>query len=179
MTREELGTSLIRTCLIRGEFQLRSGAVSNEYFDKYRFESAPDLLKAIAKRLSGLLPSGIQALAGLELGGIPIATALSQQTGIPVLFVRKSAKEYGTCRLVEGGEVGGKRVVVIEDVVTSGGQLLQSSVQLRSLGAEIAAAICVVDREAGGKESLEGAGFDFRSLYTFSELRRFASIGAG
>src|SRR5262245_36131559 len=88
MTREELGISLMKACLIRGEFQLRSGAMATEYFDKYRFESAPDLLKATAKRLAKLLPSDTDALAGLELGGVPIATVLSQQTGIPVFFVR-------------------------------------------------------------------------------------------
>ena len=175
MTREELGRSLMNACLVRGTFRLRSGAVASEYFDKYRFESDPELLKLTAERLAELVPPETQALAGLELGGVPIATALSQQTGIPVLFVRKLAKEYGTCRLVEGGEVRDKRIVVIEDVVTSGGQLLQSSIQLRDLGATITGVLCVVDREAGGKESLSAAGFNFRSLYTFSELQRLAS----
>src|SRR5262245_31231324 len=116
----------MKTCLIQGEFRLRSGIVVNEYFDKYRFESDPELLNATARELVHLLPPDTQVLAGIELGGIPIATAVSQLTGIPVLFVRKAAKDYGTRRLVEGGDVRGRRVAVIEDVVTSGGQLLQS-----------------------------------------------------
>jgi orotate phosphoribosyltransferase len=159
----------MKSCVVRGEFRLRSGAVSSEYFDKYRFESDPELLGAVAKELVRLLPPDTQAVAGLELGGVP-ATAISQQSGIPALFVRKVAKEYGTCRLVEGGEVRGKTIAVIEDVVTSGGQLLRSAVQLRELGALITAVLCVVDRESGGKEALTGAGFEFRALYTFNEL---------
>jgi orotate phosphoribosyltransferase len=174
MTREELGRALMQACLIRGEFQLRSGVLAKEYFDKYRFESDPELLRATARDLAGLVPREAEALAGLELGGVPIATAVSQLTGLPALFVRKRAKEYGTRRLVEGGEVRGKRIVVIEDVVTSGGQLLQSSIQLRDLGAIIVSVICVVDREAGGRESLAAAGFELKSLYTFAELQRLA-----
>ena len=171
MTREELGRSLIKTCLIKGEFRLRSGMIAREYFDKYRFESDPRLLSATAQELVRLLPGDTQALAGIELGGVPIATAASQLSGIPALFVRKAAKEYGTGRLVEGGDVKGRRLVVVEDVVTSGGQLLQSAVQLRDLGALILSVICVVDREVGGREALSKAGFEFRSLFTFSELQ--------
>ena len=179
MTREDLGRLLMQACLIRGNFRLRSGAVANEYFDKYRFESDPTLLEATATELRKLLPRDTQALAGLELGGVPLATVLSQLTRIPVLFVRKNAKMYGTCRLVEGGELNGKSVVVVEDVVTSGGQLLQSSIHLRSLGAKVTEVVCVVDRETGGKESLAAEGFELRSLYTFSELKNLASVQAG
>ncbi len=109
-----------------GEFRLRSGAVSGEYFDKYLFESDPALLREIAREMLSLLPpAGLDAVAGLELGGIPLVTMLSQLSGIPALFVRKKAKEYGTCRLAEGGDISGRRIVVVEDVVTSGGQLLR------------------------------------------------------
>jgi orotate phosphoribosyltransferase len=176
MTREELGSSLIRTCLVKGEFRLRSGMIAREYFDKYRFESDPRLLSATAGELVQLLPGDTQALAGIELGGVPIATAASQLSGIPALFIRKEAKEYGTGRLVEGGDVKGRRLVVVEDVVTSGGQLLQSAVQLRDLGANILSVICVVDRERGGREALSNAGFVFRSLFTFSELQEMQSL---
>jgi orotate phosphoribosyltransferase len=169
--KEQLGRKLMRTCLVKGEFRLRSGIVANEYFDKYQFEADPDLLHATALELSTLIPDNTQALAGLELGGVPLVTALSQITRIPALFVRKAAKEYGTRRLVEGGEVNGKRIVVVEDVVTSGGQVVQSSKQLRELGAVIDCVVCVIDREAGGKESLESEGFYFRSLFKFSDLQ--------
>ena len=107
---------------LTGTFTLRSGQQSSEYFDKYRFEADPALLRDIAEALAPLVPDGIDALAGLEMGGIPIATALSMVTGIPARFVRKEAKTYGTCLLAEGGDIEGKRLLVVEDVVSTGGR---------------------------------------------------------
>jgi orotate phosphoribosyltransferase len=123
-------------CHLTGEFVLRSGATSGEYFDKYLFESDPALLREIAQALVRLLPDRVDAVAGLELGGVPLATAVSQISGLSTLFVRKQAKTYGTCRLAEGGDVAGRRLVVIEDVVSSGGQVVASCRALRQLGAE-------------------------------------------
>ncbi|MBL7998044.1 MAG: orotate phosphoribosyltransferase, partial [Candidatus Kapabacteria bacterium] len=96
------------TAHLRGEFLLRSGAISNEYFDKYLFEAQPALLRTIAEELAPLLPPGTEVLAGLEMGGIPIATALSLHTGIPAAFVRKKAKDYGTRKIAEGTDMRGK-----------------------------------------------------------------------
>jgi orotate phosphoribosyltransferase len=175
-TREQLASLLFKTCLVRGRFQLRSGQTAAEYFDKYRFESDPHLLRSVAEALKSLVPTNAQILAGLELGGVPLATALSRNTGIPARFVRKTAKTYGTCQLVEGGEIAGKKVVIIEDVVTSGGQVLESATELRKSGAEILSVLCVVDREAGGAASLSPEGLELRSLFTFSELRRSAAL---
>jgi len=121
MPADSLARRIYNTAHITGEFTLRSGAKSNEYFDKYLFEADPKLLKDIAQALVPLVPSGIDALAGLEMGGIPIATMLSQFTGLPVLFVRKKAKDYGTCKIAEGGAVAGRKLLIVEDVVTSGG----------------------------------------------------------
>jgi orotate phosphoribosyltransferase len=109
-------------------------------------------------------------LAGLELGGVPIATALSLETGLPVAFVRKEAKPYGTCRLAEGAEVEGRRVLVVEDVVTSGGQIVLSTKELRALGAVVERAICVIDREGGGAQALSQGGIALSALFTKSEL---------
>jgi orotate phosphoribosyltransferase len=159
---------------LEGEFRLRSGAVSHEYFDKYLFESDPELLSAVAEGLAALLPDGVQAVAGLELGGVPLATMLSHRSGLPTLFVRKAAKEYGTCRLAEGGEVEGRRLAVIEDVVTSGGQVIESCRALRDRGAEIAGVLCVIDRESGGSEALAAEGLELRSLFTMSQLHAAA-----
>jgi orotate phosphoribosyltransferase len=161
---------------LHGEFLLRSGAVSKEYFDKYLFESDPAMLREIAEALAGLLPDGIDALAGLELGGVPLATMLSQTTGVPTLFVRKQAKPYGTCRLAEGGEVEGRRLAVIEDVITSGGQVVESCRELRTLGAEIECVLCVIDRESGGAENIAAEGLELRSLFTISELQIAAGV---
>ncbi len=176
--RSDLARRLYQACHLSGSFKLRSGVVATSYFDKYRFESDPLLLHEIAVALRPLVPTDVDALAGLELGGVPIATALSRETGLPALFVRKKAKDYGTCRLAEGGLVEGRRLLVIEDVVTSGGQLLASCRDLRGLGAEIVGALCVIDREAGGAESLAGEGITLRALFLASELEAAARAEA-
>jgi orotate phosphoribosyltransferase len=159
---------------LTGRFVLRSGATSNEYFDKYRFESDPRLLRELAEAMAGLLPDGADGLAGLELGGVPLATVLSQVTGLPAGFVRKQAKPYGTRRLAEGFDVAGRRLVVVEDVVTSGGAVVDSCRALRADGAEVAVALCVIDREAGGRANLADIGVELRPLFTMTQLKAAA-----
>jgi orotate phosphoribosyltransferase len=170
MTRSELAASIYRVSSLEGEFKLRSGQVAHEYFDKYRFESSPDLLAAVARRLRRLVPSDTDLLAGLELGGVPIATTLSQLTGIPAVFVRKRAKEYGTCQLAEGADIAGQKLLIVEDVVTSGGQIALSAADLRALDARVDRAICVIDRESGGRAALARVGIELDALYTATEL---------
>lgn len=167
----ELGDRIYERARLTGEFRLRSGTTSSEYFDKYLFESDPRLLREIAEELVGLLPAGVELLAGLELGGVPLAVVASQVSGLPTVFVRKTAKAYGTCRLAEGGEVAGTRIAVIEDVVSTGGQVIKSCRELRDRGAEIAAVLCVIDREAGGRENLADEDLDLRALFTMSQLQ--------
>ncbi len=174
MDRDTLARTIYERTHLTGEFRLRSGAVSNEYFDKYLFESDPSLLRAIGEALVPLLPPGTDALAGLELGGVPLATMLSQLTGLPALFVRKEAKTYGTCRLAEGGELDGRRLTVVEDVVTSGGQVVTSCGDLRERGALVEHAVCAIDREAGGAKNLTDVDVELRPLFTMSQLERAA-----
>jgi orotate phosphoribosyltransferase len=166
-----LARRIYQTAHITGEFTLRSGAKSHEYFDKYLFEANPALLKDIAAALAPLVPAGIDALAGLEMGGIPLATMLSQFTGLPVLFVRKKAKEYGTCKIAEGGQVRGRKLLIVEDVVTSGGAILDAAKALREEGAELARVVCVIDRESGGPANLAKAGLELTPLFTMSQLK--------
>lgn len=170
MNRSELGAAIFRASHLTGTFTLRSGAVSHEYFDKYLFESDPKLLAAIADQLKPHVPPGIQALAGLETGGIPLAVMLSQATGLPTLFVRKEAKTYGTAKLAEGPPIENLRLLVIEDVVTSGGQVVASTHDLRERGAVVEHAVCVIDREAGGPSRLADHGVELTPLFTMSEL---------
>jgi orotate phosphoribosyltransferase len=167
-----LAKRIYDTAHITGDFTLRSGAKSNEYFDKYLFEADPDLLKHIALGMVKLVPPGIDALAGLEMGGIPIATMLSQLTGLPLLFVRKKAKEYGTCKIAEGGVVQGRKLLIVEDVVTSGGAILDAAKALRAEGAELAHVVCVIDRESGGAANLAKADLILSPLFTMSELKQ-------
>jgi orotate phosphoribosyltransferase len=171
LDRHELAQSIYERTHLTGEFVLRSGVVSTEYFDKYLFESDPALLHAIASALVALVPAGTDVLAGLELGGVPIATVLSQVTGIPAYFVRKEAKTYGTCRLAEGGDLEGRHVTVVEDVVTSGGQVITSCGDLRDRGAIVTDAVCVIDRESGGPDGLSAVGVELHALYTMTELK--------
>jgi len=170
MDRKELASSIARVSRLEGDFRLRSGTRSTQYFDKYRFESDPTLLRAIAEHLAHLVPAGTDALAGLELGGVPLATALSLYTGVPTLFIRKQAKEYGTCQLAEGGSIAGRRLLVIEDVVTSGGQLAESCQALRTLGAHVDHALCVIDRQAGGTEALSAIGVQLHPLFLGTDI---------
>ncbi|HET7552812.1 MAG TPA: orotate phosphoribosyltransferase [Gemmatimonadaceae bacterium] len=172
MDKAQLAAAIANVATLRGEFRLRSGTLATDYFDKYRFESDPALLAGITEALVPLVPSGIDAFAGLELGGIPLATALSLRTGLPTLFVRKRAKGYGTCRLAEGGEVAGQRLVMVEDVVTSGGQVIASCEELRTLGGVVEHALCVIDREAGGREALQASGVELHALFRRRDLER-------
>jgi orotate phosphoribosyltransferase len=167
-----LAKRIYDTAHITGDFTLRSGAKSTEYFDKYLFEADPDLLKHIATAMVKLVPEGVDALAGLEMGGIPLATMLSQLTGLPVLFVRKKAKEYGTCKIAEGGHVRGRKLLIVEDVVTSGGAILDAAKALREEGAELGKVICVIDRESGGPANLAQARLELKALFTMSELKK-------
>jgi len=170
--RTALARRIYATAHITGEFILRSGAKSNEYFDKYLFEADPKLLKDIAEALVPLVPPGIDALAGLEMGGIPIATMLSQFTGLPVLFVRKQAKEYGTCKIAEGGQVRGRKLLIVEDVVTSGGAILDAAKALVAEGALLDQVVCVIDRESSGPANLAQVKLSLKPLFTMSELKK-------
>jgi orotate phosphoribosyltransferase len=172
VTDRDLAQRVNAVSRLTGNFVLRSGRTATEYFDKYQFEADPALLREIAQRMAGLIPPGTQVLAGLEMGGIAVVTALGLETGLPCAFVRKAAKSYGTARLAEGPELAGKRVLVVEDVVTSGGQVVISTGQLRELGAQITHAVCVIDRAEGGKEALDQAGIALYSVFTRAELER-------
>jgi orotate phosphoribosyltransferase len=155
---------------LTGSFVLRSGRTADHYFDKYRFESDPELLGEIVEALVPLVPAGVEGLAGLELGGVPLATMLSSTTGLPAYFVRKEPKKYGTERICEGGDVAGKRLLVIEDVVTTGGQLVLSTQDLRAEGAVVEDALCVIDREGGGSDVAAAEGVRLTALFRMRDL---------
>jgi len=165
-----LASRVLAASSLTGTFVLRSGRTADRYFDKYRFESDPLLLAAIVEELVPLVPPGTGGLAGLELGGVPIATMLSAKTGLPTFFVRKQAKKYGTEKICEGGDIRGVRLLIVEDVVTTGGQILLSAQDLRGEGAVVEHALCVIDREAGGVDRVGAEGIALRSLFKMSDL---------
>ncbi len=165
-----LAAAVDACCRLSGSFTLRSGQVSSEYFDKYLFEAQPDLLARVARQMVPLLPEETELLGGLELGGVPIATMVSSLTGRPALFVRKQAKEYGTCKLAEGPDVAGRRVTLVEDVITTGGAVRDATRALREAGALVDVVVCAIDRSPQGENPLADVGLEVRSVLTKAEL---------
>ncbi len=166
---EPLGQRVHAACHLTGSFRLRSGQISEEYFDKYLFEGRPALLREVAEAMVALLPD-CDVLAGMEMGGIPLATVMSQLTGLPTVFVRKTAKEYGTRKAAEGGPVDRLRVVGVEDVVTTGGALVNGCLELRGAGARVETVVCAIDREQGGRSNLRAEGIDLLAALSRDDL---------
>lgn len=168
--RDDLARTVAALCHLHGEFTLRSGQTASAYFDKYLFEAEPAVLGPVARRMAALVPPDTEVLAGLELGGVPLATAVSLETGLPAAFVRKRAKPYGTGKLAEGAEVVGRRVLIVEDVITTGGQVVASTEQLRTMGATIETVLCAIDRSAGDHARLESIGLETIALFRAEDL---------
>ena len=166
----QLARDIDARCRLRGEFVLRSGQIATEYFDKYLFEADPKLLGRVASLMAARLPPDTEVLGGLELGGVPLATALSQQTGLPALFVRKQAKTYGTRKLAEGPSPAGQRVTLVEDVITTGGAVVAATEALRDLDAIVTTVVCAIDRSAPGQSTLAAAGIAVRPVLTKAQL---------
>jgi orotate phosphoribosyltransferase len=170
MDKAELAKRVVEVALRRGEFKLRSGQTSSVYFDKYQFEARPELLREVARQLLPLVPNDTEVLAGLELGGVPIATALSFETGLPVAFVRKERKSYGTCLIAEGALVKDRRVCIVEDVITTGGAVLDSARELRGEGAVLDVVLSVIYRGDPEKDYFESEGLRRVSLLSLADL---------
>ncbi len=170
MVDTDLARDIDACCRLTGEFTLRSGQVAGEYFDKYLFEAQPALLRRVVDRMVDLVPEGTELLGGLELGGVPIVTVLSARTDLPALFVRKKAKEYGTCKLAEGPDVSGRRVTLVEDVITTGGAVRDATRALRDLGATVEVVVCAIDRSPEGTNPLEDVALEVRAVLTKAEL---------
>ena len=170
MTENSLARDIDSTCRLTGDFLLRSGQRATEYFDKYLFEAEPTLLARVVEELVGLVPADTEVLGGLELGGVPIATVLSQRTGLPTVFVRKKAKEYGTCKLAEGSDVRGRRVTLVEDVITTGGAVRDATRELRAAGATVEVVLCAIDRSPEGENPLADVDLEVRPVLTKAEL---------
>lgn len=165
-----LAADIDACCRLTGEFTLRSGQVASEYFDKYLFEAQPALLARVAEAMVPLLPAETDLLGGLELGGVPIATMVSARTSLPALFVRKQAKTYGTCKLAEGPDVAGRRVTLIEDVITTGGAVRDATRALREAGAIVAVVVCAIDRSPADVNPLADVGLEVRPVLTKADL---------
>ena len=170
MTDEQLIQRIKDAALLHGTFTLRSGRTSSYYLDKYLFETQPDILAELGRRFAGHVDETIDRLAGAELGGIPLVASASMATGKPCVLIRNQKKDYGTAKQLEGKLEPGDRVVIVEDIATTGGQVLEAAKTLTQLGAQVVRIVAVIDREEGARENIEGAGFPFASLLTKGDL---------
>ncbi len=170
MRRDELIQRIADVALLRGEFKLRSGRTSHYYLDKYLFSTQPDILAELGKLFAERVTDEVTVLAGAELGGIPLVTAASLAAGRPCVFIRNQKKDYGTAKQLEGKLGEGDVVMLVEDVCTTGGQVLEAAKVIESVGAKVARIVGTIDREEGARENIEQAGHRFEALFTKTDL---------
>ncbi len=170
MDRNKLARQIAETAVLRGSFTLRSGRTSSYYIDKYLFLTDPLILAELGTMIAARLPEGTERLAGAELGGIPLVSAASMAAGLPAVYVRNARKEYGTGKQLEGRLEPGEKVVIVEDIATTGGQVIEAAEVIAAQGGDIVAIIATVDRQEGARENVERAGYRFDSLFTTSDL---------
>ena len=170
MTRDQLAKRIADVALLHGEFILRSGRKSNYYLDKYRFETQPDVLIELGKLFASKVTPAVQRIAGAELGAVSLAAATAMACGKPFVIVRNQKKDYGTSKLVEGILNPGETVMIVEDVMTTGGQVLEAVKSLQEAGAKIDRIVAVIDRLEGARQNIESAGYIFESLFTTTDL---------
>jgi orotate phosphoribosyltransferase len=170
---DDLGRALVDHALLEGDFLLRSGRRATWYLDKYRFETQPELLRALGDRLRDAIadvePDAMR-LAAPAVGAVALAAAASMASDLPFIIVRDATKEYGTANRIEGPFEHGDLVCLVEDVVTSGGALGEAVDAVRAAGLVVRHAVCVVDREEGGADALARIGVRLCALYRASEL---------
>ena len=173
MTRDELGALLVERALLEGDFVLRSGRRSTWYLDKYRFETEPEILRALGTHLADAAREHepeVVRLAGPALGAVALAASAAMASGLPFIIVRGETKKYGTAKRIEGPFEQGELICLLEDVVTSGGALAEAVSALRTEGLVVRNALCVVDREDGGSDALARLGVRLRALFSANEL---------
>lgn len=166
----ELFEAIKSVALLRGDFTLRSGRKSKYYLDKYLFESDPTILREIGRRFACHANAGVTRIAGAELGGVALAASASMASGLPFVIVRNSKKDYGTQKMYEGKLEPGDRILLVEDIATTGGQVLEAARVLSQAGATVKRIVAVIDREEGARENIEAAGYAFSALMTKSDL---------
>jgi len=170
MTREELIERIKETSYLEGDFTLRSGKKSKYYLDKYLFETCPDILKALGDEFAGYADDDVTLIAGAELGGVALAAATAMATGKNWVIIRNSKKGYGTGNLVEGVLKAGDVVLLVEDIATTGGQVLEAAKVITDAGATVKSIVCVIDRKQGAEENIAAAGYKFESILTKVDL---------
>ena len=170
MDKNELARLIKDAAYLEGDFLLRSGRRSKYYLDKYLFETQPAILAELGHRLAEKADASIQRIAGAELGAVSLAAAASIASGKPFVIVRNKKKDYGTSKPIEGNLEKGETVLLVEDVVTSGGQVIEAAKTLEAAGAKVALILAVIDRAEGGRENIQSAGYNFESILNKADL---------
>ena len=170
MKDQELFDAIASAALLRGDFTLRSGRKSKYYLDKYLFEAQPAILRELGERFARYAGTETTRIAGAELGGVALAAATSLAGGLPFLIVRNAKKGYGTQKMFEGKLEAGDRILLVEDIATTGGQVIEAARTLTEAGATVEKIVAVIDRQEGARENIEGAGYVFESLMTKTDL---------
>jgi orotate phosphoribosyltransferase len=171
MTRSELAERIRSVAYLEGDFTLRSGKKSRFYVDKYLFETQPDILAELGRRLAEKVTGRTSLIAGAELGGVALAAAAAMAAKLPFLIVRNAKKDYGTGKMYEGRIQAGDVVLLVEDIATTGGQVLEAAAVIQSAGATVEKIVAVVDRDQGASQKIREAGFTFESLLDSADLR--------
>jgi len=170
MTREELIKRIKETAYLEGDFILRSGKRSKYYLDKYLFETCPDILKALGEEFARYITNDVTLIAGAELGGVALAAATAMETGKNWVILRNKKKGYGTDKMVEGVLKSSDVVLLVEDIATTGGQVLEAAKVITETGATVKKIVCVIDRKQGAEENITQAGYKFESILTKYDL---------
>jgi orotate phosphoribosyltransferase len=170
VTREELIKRIKETAYLEGDFTLRSGKKSKYYLDKYLFETCPDILKALGKEFAKHVTADVTLIAGAELGGVALAAATAIESGRNWIIVRNSKKGYGTSKMVEGVLKEGDVVLLVEDIATTGGQVIEAAKIITEAGASVKKIVCTIDRKQGAEENITEAGYKFDSIITKNDL---------
>ncbi len=170
MTRDELIKRIKETAYLEGDFVLRSGKRSKYYLDKYLFETCPDILKALGEEFAKHITEDVTLIAGAELGGVALAAATAMETGKNWVIIRNAKKGYGTDKMIEGVLKPNDTVLFVEDIATTGGQVLEAAKVIAEAGATVKKIVCVIDRKQGAGENITQAGYKFESLLTKDDL---------
>jgi orotate phosphoribosyltransferase len=170
MTKQELAKKVKEAAYLEGDFVLRSGKRSKYYLDKYLFETKPDILKALGDEFAKYITPDVTLIAGAELGGVALAAATAMAANKNWIIVRNSKKDYGTSKMVEGVLKSGDVVLLVEDIATTGGQVLEAAKVITEAGAKVKQIVAVIDRKQGAGENITGAGYAFESILTKEDL---------
>ena len=170
---KELVAKIKEAAYLEGTFVTRSGKTTSYYIDKYQFETRPDILEPLGQELAKLFPDpdSYDRIAAPELGAVPIASVVSIVVKKPFVIIKKATKEYGTSKLIEGFYKAGESVVMLEDIMTTGGAVLRACEIAEQAGLNVNGIIGIVNREEGAIENIQSAGYNVKALMTSSELK--------